>query len=112
MAEVLARFDDPIVYGNVRYRVQACGAPASNNLWEGWLEFIPLDGGTPIRSARETTQPNRKDAEYWASGLTPVYLEGSLDRALNPIIRKPIEPPSPVFDQPADRVITDRRRQS
>ena len=31
---------------------------------------------------RETTQPNLRALEYWATGLTPAYLEGALDRAL------------------------------
>ena len=44
------------------------------------IEFVPVHGGTPLRSSRETTQPNKADAEYWASGLTMVYLEGALER--------------------------------
>ena len=57
---------------------------------------------------RETTQPNRTDAEYWATGLTRVYLEGALDRALNPRIRRVVTTrPQPMSDQPA-RGVTDR----
>ena len=41
-------------------------------MWQGWIEFIPNDGGAPVRSRRETTQPNRTDTEYWATGLTDV----------------------------------------
>jgi hypothetical protein len=39
---------------------------------------------------------------YWATGLTPVYLEGSLDRTRNPLVR-PVAPPAPApaFDGPA-----------
>jgi hypothetical protein len=33
-------------------------------------------------SDRETTQPNRSNVEYWAQGLTRVYLEGALQRAI------------------------------
>lgn len=55
-----------------------------------------------LRSGRETTQPNRQDAMYWATGLTAVYLEGALDRALRPPGRAPIEPnPQPAYDGPA-----------
>ena len=36
---------------------------------------------------RETTQPNRTDTLYWATGLTPIYLEGALQRALHPMVR-------------------------
>jgi len=109
VAEVLARFDDPMTVDGVTYRVQACGAPMSDNLWEGWLEFIPVDGRTPIRSPRETTQPNRQDAEYWATGLTAVYFEGSLRRALSPIVRKPQPPPAaPAFERPARGIVVER----
>jgi hypothetical protein len=53
-------------------------------MWEGWIEFEPSDGGAAIRTPRETTQPNLKDLEYWATGLTEAYLEGALVRALDP----------------------------
>jgi len=70
--------------------------------WQGWIEFIPVDGGAALRSARETTQPNRVDTAYWATGLTPVYLEGALDRALTPVSRSiPSPPHPPLFDGPA-----------
>jgi hypothetical protein len=76
-----------------------------DGLWEGWIEFIPTDGGAPLRSRRETTQPNRDDAVYWATGLTPVYLEGALERALRPTVRH-IAPniPPPIFDGPAESI--------
>lgn len=74
----------------------------AGGMWQGWLEFVPIEGGQPVRSSRETTQPNRQDAEYWATGLTPVYLEGALDRALNPLTRAPAESAAePFFSAPA-----------
>lgn len=102
MAEVLHD------YGLVRstdgavYRVRACGSEMDESRWQGWLEFEPIVGGETMRSARETTQPNRTDLVYWATGVSSVYIEGSLNRTLNPLVR-PIEPPvpSPVFDGPA-----------
>jgi hypothetical protein len=70
--------------------------------WQGWIELLPLGDGEPVRSSRETTQPNRRDVEYWATGLTYVYLEGALHRALKPLVR-PVAPDvlPPVFDGPA-----------
>lgn len=51
--------------------------------WEGWLEFTPIGGQfQSIATERETTQPNRTDLDYWATGLSSVYLEGALQRAL------------------------------
>jgi hypothetical protein len=75
-----------------------------DGLWQGWIEFFPLDGGDPIRSGRETTQPNLADAEYWATGLTHVYLEGALRRALNPLVRRTVEPDVAAFSEPAPTV--------
>jgi hypothetical protein len=86
MAELLLEFPDAVTDDSgVVYRAQACGAPMTDGLWEGWIEFVPLEGGTPIRTPRETTQPNRVDAVYWATGLSPVYLEGALTRALDAV---------------------------
>jgi hypothetical protein len=103
VAEVLVQFADLVAdeSGN-RYIARACGGEMPDARWQGWIEFLPEDGGTPIRSRRETTQPNRIDTEYWATGLTDVYLEGALRRALSPA-RPPVEPliPPPVFDGPA-----------
>lgn len=101
MAEVLVRFSPPIRDGGAAFRAQACGAPMSDGRWTGWIEFMPVDGGRPLRSPRETTQPNRTDVEYWATGLTPVYLEGALQRARNPVVRKRSHRTEPVFKAPA-----------
>jgi hypothetical protein len=104
VAEVLAEYPTPIQGPNgVSYIARVCGAPADDGLWQGWIEFVPLDGEGPVlRSPRETTQPNRKATEYWATGLTPVYLEGALRRALNPLpARTPAPKPEPAYDGPA-----------
>jgi hypothetical protein len=102
MAEVLARFTDHVVGDDRRvYRAQASGAPMPDGLWEGWIEFIPIAGGEPVRTGRETTQPNHADAVYWATGLTSVYMEGALRRALTPTVRTIPEPAQPMFDGPA-----------
>jgi|SRR5580765_7526608 len=84
MAELLAEFPTPVASRDgVFYTARACGAKAADGLWHGWVEFTPVKGGPSICSPRETTQPNRVDAEYWGGGLTPVYLEGALQRALD-----------------------------
>jgi hypothetical protein len=101
MAEVLVRFSHQIRNGAAAFHAQACGAPMSDGRWTAWIEFVPIDGGRPLRSPRETTQPNRTDAEYWAAGLTPVYLEGALQRARSPLVRRKIPPAEPLFSEPA-----------
>ena len=103
MAEVLVEFDAAFPGPDgARYAPRACARVADDGRWEGWIEFSDVETGAVIRSARETTQPSRDDAMYWATGLTRVYLEGALDRALAPVRRA--EPPhvvEPAFDGPA-----------
>jgi hypothetical protein len=83
MAEILVALSDVLADEDGQtYTPQAVGAETPLGQWEGWIEFIPLDGGPPAISPRETTQPNRTAAVYWATGLTPIYLEGALARAL------------------------------
>jgi hypothetical protein len=104
MAEVLLEFDSPVTDENGRtYTARACGDQMPEGLWQGWIEFLPIGrDAEPVRSARETTQPNRSDTVYWATGLTPVFLEGSLRRALNPLTRPPARDVLPaIFDSPA-----------
>jgi hypothetical protein len=86
MSEILVKFDEPISAPDGRkFFAQAAGKETDGKLWEGWLEFLPTDDSSePVCSERETTQPNRKNVEYWAQGLTRVYLEGALNRALKP----------------------------
>jgi hypothetical protein len=83
MPELLVKFDEAISdAAGEMYFAQAAGQKREDGLWEGWLEFIPVkDGGWPLYSERETTQPNRDDLDYWAQGLTRVYLQGALVRA-------------------------------
>ena len=59
------------------------GRAIEDGLWGGWLVFFPVDGGRVIATARESTQSSFADLSYWASGLTHVYLEGALERALD-----------------------------
>jgi hypothetical protein len=103
MAEVLLEFDAPVAADTGKnYIARACGDEMHDGGWQGWIEFVPIGDGEPVRSARETTQPNREDTVYWATGLTPVFLEGSLRRALNPLTRPPAREVSPaIFDSPA-----------
>ena len=103
MAEVLVEYE-PLFTGpdGTVYRARACGREASGGLWEGWIEFVPIRDGQALRSGRETTQPNRTDALYWATGLSGVYLEGAFHRALHPlVVAVPAPPEPPTYDEPA-----------
>jgi hypothetical protein len=102
MAITLWSFETPVVsQAGEAYSARACGRQREDHLWEGWIEFEG-PGGDMLRSGRETTQPNLTDLEYWAQGLTPVYLEGALRRTLEPPPEAVIEPlPPPVYSAPA-----------
>ena len=110
VAEVLVQFSEPVAGSDgLAYVARACGSPMPDGLWQGWIEFLPVEGGEPLRTGRETTQPTRSDVHYWATGLTAVYLEGALDRALKPLVRV-ADPaiPGPVFDGPAEDQVPAR----
>jgi hypothetical protein len=107
MADVFVTFTETVADEDGReFMAKACGTEAPGGLWQGWIEFTPIDGGTTLRSGRETTQPNRQDLAYWATGLTGVYLEGALHRAMTPrTAPAPVPEPVPAYDGPApDRV--------
>jgi hypothetical protein len=102
MAVTLLEFQTRLFLDGITYRARACGRQQGEGTWEGWLEFVPHDGGPVIASARETTQPNLTDIRYWATGLTPVYLEGALERSLKRTPRQAATPPEPpTYDGPA-----------
>jgi hypothetical protein len=100
MAEVIHVFDNPVTLDSVPYIAQVVGRPAGH-IWEGWIEFAAVDGSDVRRTPRETTQPDRDALIYWASGLSPTYLEGAIQRTLpRPAVPVP-EPRFPLFDSPA-----------
>ena len=102
MAEVLVQFDAVVTANDGRRFIpRACGRP-SGNAWDGWIEFVPVDSGSPVRTSRETEQPNRADLLYWAQGLTQVYLDGALARALlEPVVIERERVVEPYFEGPA-----------
>ena len=114
MAEVFVEFAETVTSEDgTNYTARACGCEMVSGGWQGWIEFVPVGDGEPIRSARETTQPNRQDTIYWATGLTFVYLEGALRRALSkpvrPITRTMAPPhfPGPARTAPSPTAVVD-----
>jgi hypothetical protein len=82
LSETLLEYELPVVAENGKvYRARARGRPRVDGLWEGWIELESIDGDELLTTPRETTQPNHKDLVYWATGVTPVFLEGALVRA-------------------------------
>lgn len=103
MAEVFVEFEDRWTGADGKaYEARVCGRERDDRLWEGWIEFVPVAGGPVLATERETTQPNRDDAAYWATGLTYTYVEGALLRLLEPPRPRPRRGTSarPAFDGP------------
>jgi hypothetical protein len=105
MAEVVHVFGEPMFLDGQPYSVQVAGRKAGH-IWEGWIEFAAADGSDAWRSPRETTQPDREALQYWATGLSPTYLEGAFRRALEPraSAARPVTPPA-LFDSPASPAV-------
>ena len=109
MAEMLISFDQPVRDELGEYHARAIGRQAEDGMWDGWLEFVPIDGGGEVLvTSVETRQPEHEHLVYWATGLTPIFLEGALARARRPVtVRvRPIEAPSSRTPKPRDPVVT------
>lgn len=90
MSEIMMRYETVLrSEDGRRFIPRACGRKMKGDRrWEGWIEFESPITGEQLRTGQETVQPDRDALTYWATGLTITYLEGALQRALNP-------PPSP-----------------
>ena len=110
MAEVLCAFDGPVQDAAGNYAARAVGRHADDGMWEGWLEFVPIDGdGEAIVSSVESRQPEHEHLVYWATGLTPVFLEGALARARRPVTVRVRTVELPVSSAPEPRRVTVTR---
>jgi hypothetical protein len=108
MAEVLVSFDQPVGDDLGEFHARAVGRLADDGMWEGWIEFTPIDGTSEVLvTGAESRQPEREHLVYWATGLTPVFLEGALHRARRPLtVRvRPVEIPSSTAPRPRDPVV-------
>jgi hypothetical protein len=107
MAEVLTSFDTPVSDAHDEYHARAVGRKADDGMWEAWIEFVPTAGnGEVLVSGVESRQPAREHLAYWATGLTPVYLEGALQRARMPVTVRVRTMETPISHAPAERAVT------
>jgi hypothetical protein len=74
------------------YSVFVDASSRDDGMWEAAVEFVPRDGGEPLRTGTETTQPNREAIVYWASGLNDAWFDGAFRRALRREGGESIEP--------------------
>jgi len=106
MAEVIRSFAEPINHSMGTYSARVVGRLADDGLWDGWFEFVPAAHPSKVvASSIESRQHSREQLTYWASGLTVVYAEGALDRALHPIVVRTRRTEVPATTEPAARVI-------
>lgn len=110
MAEVFTSFDTPVRDELGDYHARAVGRQGDDGMWEGWLEFTPMNGESEvIVGGIESRQPERHDLAYWATGLTPVFLEGALRRARTPVTVRVRTVELPASSAPAPRTVTTTR---
>src|SRR5690349_6509673 len=103
MSETLMTYADAVSDPHGTYIARAVGRLADDEMWEAWIEFVPIAGGDVIITGVESRQPARQHLAYWATGLTPVYLEGALHRARTPITVRVRTEPVPFSDAPASK---------
>jgi hypothetical protein len=80
------------------YACRVLGGPATDGLWDGYLEFRSSDGSVLV-TPRETRQPTRSDLARWASGIGPIFLEGALQRARESALKHYEEEITPPLSQ-------------
>jgi hypothetical protein len=98
MSELIHEFTMPVAEADGRaYTARVRGESDDKGHWQGWIEFVPRDGGPFLRTARETTQSSLDHLTYWASGLSVTYLEAALARARK-VATEPIPAPPPLDD--------------
>ena len=109
MAEVLVAFEEPVRDG-AEYTAHAVGRLADDGMWEGWIEFIPTDGTNEVLvTGVESRQPEKEHLVYWATGLSPVFLEGALERAKRPVSVRVRTVELPHSEAPATRAVNVTR---
>jgi hypothetical protein len=78
----ILQYPNRIASGRDVYRVSALGERQEDGRWSGYLVFTPITGGRSVMTARETTQSSFETLDHWARGVSAVYLEGAIERAL------------------------------
>ena len=73
------------------FRPRLYGDPQTDGSWAGWVIFFPVPAGVAIAPPTpETIQRTLAALQAWSTGLTAVYLEGVLERALRLTEQSPI----------------------
>jgi hypothetical protein len=85
MIELIMRFPQAVAGARGMFSSSVMGRDCGDGNWEAWLEFVPIPSGEAAAfvTGIETRQHGRVALERWASGLTRVYAEGALARAVH-----------------------------
>ena len=83
MIRLLRAYPHVLRVGKDSYTACAYADRVRSGFWESWLVFFAPPRGRPlVVGDRETLQQSLSDLERWTSGISRVYLEGALERAL------------------------------
>ncbi len=103
MSRMVHEFSSPVEReSGTAYTARVRGDEDHTGQWQGWIEFVALDGDGVLATGRETSQSTYEQLEYWATGLSPLYLLMALERAHPvevevgeepPLLEEPVTPP-------------------
>jgi hypothetical protein len=82
MFELLRGYEPVADSAGTLYRPRVYSRVETDGRWSGWLVLFSTTAGRVISSGRETTQQTYDALVHWATTLSPIYLEGALNRAL------------------------------
>jgi hypothetical protein len=111
MDTLFQQFERPMTdAGSDTYLVFVQGRSRPQDTWEGWLVFERQRDARRFSTPVETARPDAQAVLYWASGLSAVYLEGALERALSvSIAPRSIAEAPPLAGYGVDAVERSRR---
>jgi hypothetical protein len=79
--ELISEHPHRISIDGATYVVLVYGSKRKDGTWSGSLQFRDVKSNKTLATGQETSQPDRKALEYWATGVEDVYLQGALRRA-------------------------------
>ena len=79
--ELISAHPHRIAIEGATYEVFVYGSKRKDGTWSGSLQFKDVKTNKTLNTDQETSQPDRKALEYWATGVEDVYLQGALHRA-------------------------------
>jgi hypothetical protein len=94
MPDLIRSFEEPFVDADGNNYIAQVWAEPLDTRWHAWLVFVGSDGIVRA-TGRETVQATAAAIRYWAAGLTRVYLEGAVKRAV------PVDVSAPDLARPA-----------